>query len=234
MTKVIIDTDVGNEIDDIFAIAYLLASEKLEFKAVTIEPFTGSILYPGCSIEKANEISRELAEKVLELAGKKELSDKVYMGAEKYYKDAPLMTNPAVEAMADIVRKDPDTVIAAIGTPVNLALFLNIYPELACKTKVVWLGGNSLGYPNNHEFNFSQDIQAVRKLFDCCENLTVMPCKNIASNLSCPECELRENIGGSLLGDFLLERYKTPKDKTELLCRVCKDFMGYFSHCMSY
>lgn len=206
MVKIILDTDMGNEIDDMFALVYLLASTELELKALTIEPFTGSPVYPGVPLSKANDISYDLTMRILELSNRMELKDRVFKGAQTYYFEDPNRTNPAVEAMKDILIADPDTVIAAIGTPVNVSLLFNLYPELAKTTKVVWLGGNGLGYPTNKEFNFSQDLQAVRKLFSACSNLVVMPCKNIASNLACSEAELRRYVQGSLLGDFLIEQ----------------------------
>lgn len=204
--KIILDTDMGNEIDDMFALVYLLASKELELKALTIAPFAASPIYPGVSLAKANDISYDLTMKILELSSRMDLKNRVFRGAETYYYEDPSKTNPAVEAMQNILISAPDTVIAAIGTPVNVSLLFNLYPELAKTTKVVWLGGNGLGYPCNKEFNFSQDQEAVRKLYSSCRNLTIMPCKNVASNLACSQAELSWYLEGSVLGDFLIEQ----------------------------
>lgn len=212
MTKVVLDTDMGNEIDDMFALVYVLSSMELDLQAITIEPFSGSPLYPDASLSESIEISCLKTKKILEYANRNDLLDKVFPGAEKYYKDSQRESNSAVESMARILHEDMNTVIAAIGTPVNVALLFSLYPELAETTKVVWLGGNGLGYSSNREFNFSQDLEADRKLFSSCKNLTVIPCKNIASNLSCSEPELNLYLSGSVLGDYLLDQFVLFRD----------------------
>lgn len=73
--KVILDTDIANEVDDIFALCYLLGSpEDMELEAITIAPFSNSPYTKTSSLAEGIELSYRLAEKVLELTGKTEYS----------------------------------------------------------------------------------------------------------------------------------------------------------------
>ena len=49
---------------------------------------------------------------------------------------------------------------------------------------------------NNREFNFRQDVQAVREVYESKVKLTVIPCKNVASNLRTSIYELEHFLKG--------------------------------------
>ena len=60
--------------------------------------------------------------------------------------------------------------------------------------------------PNN--FNFKQDVQAVRNVFESKVKLTIIPCKNVASNLRTSIYELEHFLKGkSELCDYLCQRF---------------------------
>ena len=69
-------------------------------------------------------------------------------------------------------------------------------PEIINKIEVIWLGGNSFLADNNREFNFRQDVQAVREVYESKVKLTVIPCKNVASNLRTSIYELEHFLKG--------------------------------------
>ena len=90
----------------------------------------------------------------------------------------------------------------------NIALAIEKEPKVIDKIEVIWLGGHSLLQDNNDEFNFKQDIEADRILFNSKVNLTIIPCRNVASNLRTSIYELKhflENKGE--LCNYLLERF---------------------------
>lgn len=61
---------------------------------------------------------------------------------------------------------------------------------------------------NNLEFNFKQDISAVRIVFDSKVKLTVIPCRNVASNMRTSIYELEHFLKGkSELCDYLCQRF---------------------------
>ncbi len=82
---VILDTDTYNEIDDQFALAYLIKSdEKLNLQAIYAAPFYNHHSdSPGDGMEKSyHEIL-----KVLNLMGRREFEQVTYRGSETYLPD---------------------------------------------------------------------------------------------------------------------------------------------------
>lgn len=67
---------------------------------------------------------------------------------------------------------------------------------------------------NNREFNFEQDVQAIREVFESKVKLTVIPCKNVASNLRTSIYELEHFLKGkSELCDYLCKKFYDPEVK---------------------
>lgn len=51
--------------------------------------------------------------------------------------------------------------VVAIGAITNVASALLMRPEIKDRMVLVWLGGNSLEWPDNKEFNLFQDVAAA-------------------------------------------------------------------------
>ena len=118
------------------------------------------------------------------------------------------MTNDAVLKIIDVAMKNKKTYILAIGAITNIALAIIKEPKIIDKIEVVWLGGHELGYENNLEYNFKQDIKAVRAVFDSEVKLTVLPCNNVVSDLKISLDELKDNIGNkSDLCNYLIDKF---------------------------
>ena len=81
-------------------------------------------------------------------------------------------------------------------------------PKIIDKIEVIWLGGHSLLQNNNLEFNFRQDVSAVEIVFDSKVKLTIIPCKNVASNLRISIYELKHYLNDkSELCNYLIDRF---------------------------
>lgn len=73
---------------------------------------------------------------------------------------------------------------------------------------MIWLGGHEIGYADNNEYNFRQDIEADRIVFNSEVKLTILPCKNVVSSLKINVNTLREKIGNkSELCNYLIDRF---------------------------
>lgn len=210
--KVILDTDMYNEIDDQFALTYLMKSLNVfDLQAITIAPFSKSGYANTMTIEEGTEKSYETTLKILDMLDKKEYKDIVYKGATKYFKDYT-QTNEAVDKIIEIANKNDKTIILAIGAITNVALAISIAPEIINKIKVVWLGGNTFLTKDNSEFNFRQDIKAVQTLFDSGVELVVIPCRNVAANLSTTTYELEHYLSESTkLNKYLIDIFNKCK-----------------------
>lgn len=214
--KVILDTDMFNEIDDQFALTYLIKSlDVFDLEAITIAPFAKSGYANTMTIEEGTEKSYETTLKILDMLEKSEYKAKVYKGATKYFKDS-LESNEAVEKIIEIANKNEKTTILAIGAITNVALAIKKSPEIINKIKVVWLGGNTFLTKDNSEFNFRQDIKAVQTVFDSKVELVVIPCRNVASNLSTTIYELKH---------YLNEETELNKYLCDIFIKCKKSFM---------
>lgn len=220
--KVILDTDMFNEIDDQFALTYLIKSlDVFDLQAITIAPFSKSGYANTISIEEGTEKSYETTLKILDMLGKPEYKNLVYKGATKYSYESE-ESNEAVDKIIEIATKNDKTTILAIGAITNVALAIKKNPDIINKIKVVWLGGNTFLTKDNSEFNFRQDIRAVQTVFDSKVQLVVIPCRNVASNLSTTIYELKHYLNENTeLNKYLCDIFnkckktimKEPKDE---------------------
>ena len=135
-------------------------------------------------------------------------TNKVFKGSEDYIGNGYNENNDAVSKIIEIALKNDKTYIMAIGAITNIALAIKKAPEIIERIEVIWLGGNSLLQDNNQEFNFKQDIDAVRIVFDSKVKLTIIPCKNVASNLIISVQELNYYLKDkNELCNYLINRF---------------------------
>ena len=207
--NVILDTDISNEIDDQFALTYLIKSLKnINLEAITIAPCAKSRYSSIKSIEEGVNLSLEVASKILDMIGASKYKKKMYKGASKYFFESK-ESNLAVERIIEIARKNENTTIIAIGAITNVALALFHAPEILNKLEIIWLGGNSFLSEKNNEFNFRQDVEAVKYVFNSKVKLTVIPCRNVASALLTTTYELEHFIGKcGEIGKYLCQIFK--------------------------
>lgn len=210
--KVILDTDMYNEVDDQFALTYLLKSEDIfDLQAITIAPFFKSGYANTLTIEEGTEKSYETTLKILDMLNKKEYKAKVYKGATKYFKDSK-EDNEAVDKIIELAKVNDKITILAIGAITNVALAIKKSPDIVEKIKVVWLGGNSFLTKDNNEFNFKQDIKAVQTVFNSKVELVVIPCRNVASHLATTIYELEHYLKEETeLNKYLCEMFRNCK-----------------------
>ena len=196
-------TDLYNEIDDQIALAYVLKSkDALNLEAVTIAPFTKGEYNTKTSIDK----SYEVAKKVFKMCNEQN-NEIIFKGATEYFTNDSNQTNEAVNKIIQIAKKNDKTYILAIGCLTNVALVIKKYPKIISKISIIWLGTNFLFGPNQ-DFNFRQDVEAVKLVMNSGVDLTIMPCSPITSNLMTSIYELNAEIGNkSELCDYLCYKF---------------------------
>ncbi len=205
---VVLDTDAFNEIDDQYAISWLLrSSDKINLKALYAAPFHNELSSgPKDGMEKSyNEIF-----KLLKLAKREDMAENTYKGSDSYLIDektpviSPASQDLAQRAMAYSPEKP--LYVLAIGAITNVASALLINPAIAEKIVVVFLGGHGLDFTDNREFNMRQDVAGARVVYGSGCPLVVLPCVPVVSNLSTTEPELRSwLVGKGDLATYLAE-----------------------------
>ena len=200
---VVLDTDAFNEIDDQFAIAYLLrAGVGVRTAAIyAAHFFNDNAASPADGMEKSyGEIH-----KVLSLVG---TSVPVFRGSTGFLPDeaTPVRSAAAEDLAARAMHYSPahPLYVVAIGAITNVASALLLAPEIAENCVVVWLGGNARHFAHNREFNLSQDIAAARVVMQSGVPFVQLPCLGVvdAFTLSRPEIEYWL-LGKNPLADYL-------------------------------
>ena len=204
--NVILDTDTYNECDDQFALSYMLKNQDIfNVEAITVAPYSHKEYNE--SVKEGQEKSYQEILKICKWLNF-ETTDKVFKGSNDYIVNNYNEENDAVNKIIEIALKNDKTYIMAIGAITNIALAIKKEPKIIEKIDVIWLGGNSLLQDNNLEFNFKQDIDAVRIVFISKVKLTVIPCKNVASNLRTSLYELNHYLKDkSELCNYLIDRF---------------------------
>ena len=202
---VVLDTDAYNEIDDQFAISYLLRSkERLNTKAIYAAPFfNNNSTSPKDGMEKSYcEIL-----KLLSLLNEKV---EVFKGAENFLVDekTPAVSLAAKDLASRVKDYSPENplYVIAIGAITNIATAILLNPEVAENTVVIWLGGNALHYHDTKEFNLYQDIAAARVGMGSGVPLVQLPCMGVVSSFTVSKPELEFWLKGkNRLADYLAE-----------------------------
>ena len=203
--NIILDTDTYNECDDQFALSYLLKSQdRFNIEAITIAPYHHD---NNISIEEGTDKSYDEIIKICNWLNF-DCTDKVFKGSTDYMVNDYNEENDAVNKIIETAKRNDKTYILAIGAITNIAIAIKKEPKIIDKIEVIWLGGHSFFSKNNKEFNFRQDIEAVRTVFESKVKLTIIPCKNVASNLRTSIYELEHFLKGkSELCDYLCQRF---------------------------
>lgn len=202
---IILDTDTYNECDDQFALAYLLKyQDQFEIDAITVAPYHHD---HSISIEEGMNKSYEEIQKIGKWLNV-DLTNKVWKGATDYFKNDRNQENEAVNKIIEIVSHNEKTYILAIGAITNVALAIKKEPSIVEKIEVIWLGSHSFLKTKDKEFNMKQDVQAVKEVFSSKVALTVIPCRNVASNLRTSIYELEHFLKGkNPMCDYLCQRF---------------------------
>ncbi|MDF2773878.1 MAG: rihB [Geminicoccaceae bacterium] len=161
LTRVLLDTDANNELDDQHAIAYTLFSgDVFDVEAITVNRTRGG----GDAEMQALE-----AERITTLAGLRRVFP-VFRGANGSFAEiAPHVGKSSFDgasAVNEIIRQakagSPLTLLP-VGKLTNIALALKKDPSIASKVRIVWLGSN---YPEPGEYNQENDEGALQYVLD--------------------------------------------------------------------
>lgn len=179
---VIFDADIGDDIDDTWALGYLLRCPELDLKLVV-----GDNGKP--------EYRAKLFAKFLEVAGRTDVPVAVGIDVNpkkserqaEWVKDYDLKKYPgtvhrdAVQAIIDTVMKSPRPItIIAVGPVQNLAEALKCEPRIAQRARIVGMHGSvRVGYAGDKkisaEYNVKTDPGACQTVFTAPWDITITP-----------------------------------------------------------
>jgi purine nucleosidase len=206
---VILDTDIGTDIDDAYALAALMQRKDLELLGVTT--------VSGDAVARAR-----LAAKFLARAGGRWATVPVYAGtstATQYmkqaewaagFKSASLHESGAVEFMKKAIAARPGQVtLIAVGELTNVAALLQGNPGIAKNIKAISLMGGSVergyapGSKPEAEWNIKSNAKAAQVVFNSGVPLRVAPLDSTADLVVTPDMRAELFAQGSAITDAL-------------------------------
>lgn len=207
MIDAVLDTDTFNEIDDQFALSYLIRStERIRVRGLYAAPF-----FNQHSSGPADGMERSYQEilNLLRLAGRRDLEAVTFRGSERYLpSETEAVDSPAARALvAEAMAHTPEAplYVVAIGAITNVASAVLLEPAIRERIVIVWLGGHSFEWPNTEEFNMRQDVAAARVVFGCGAAVVQLPCMGVVSSFTTTGPELKEHLAGkNALCDYLV------------------------------
>lgn len=178
-TPVVLDTDIGGDIDDAFALALILDSPELDLQAVT-------------TVSGDAQARARIAAKMLWVAGRRGVPVAAGAGSApspmpqaqwaEGFTSPELLSEPAVALMKTAIdRGHGATVLMAIGPLTNVAALLREHPEEKQKIRRIVLMGGSIArgyYPNSgptNEYNIAADAAAAQTVFASGVPITMAP-----------------------------------------------------------
>lgn len=204
---VVLDTDAYNEIDDQYAIAYLLClGERVRVKAFHAAPF-----YNEKSASPQDGMNKSYDEilHILFLMGRDDLKNRVFKGSCAYMKsEQEPVLSPAQENLVRLAREhtpEEPLYVVAIGAITNVASALVAAPDITDKISLIWLGGHAFEWGDTAEFNLRQDIAAARVIFGSGVPLVQLPCMGVVEMARTTKPELEFWLKGkNPLCDYLV------------------------------
>lgn len=163
LTRVLLDTDANNELDDQHAIAYMLFSgDVFDVEGITVNRTRG-----GGDVE----LQAAEAERIVTLAGLRRVFPVIRGANGSFAEIAPHLGERSFDgkdAVDEIIKQARASgaqplVLIPVGKLTNVALALKKDPSIASKVRIVWLGSN---YPEPGEYNQENDEGAVQYVLD--------------------------------------------------------------------
>lgn len=181
-TPVILATDIGDDIDDTWALGFLLKSPELSLKLVATEygkaPYRAALL--GKFLEKTGHSD-------VPIAVGPDIEPRGQGGLAEWVKDYDLKSYPGkvhsdgVGAIIDVIMNSPQPVtLICIGPMRNVAAALEREPRIAQRARFVGMDGSvRVGYGGDKktsaEWNVKAEIAAAQKGLSAAWDITITP-----------------------------------------------------------
>lgn len=172
--SVIIDTDIGSDIDDTWALAVMLNDAFFDIKLVMT--VCEDVQYKSALVQKLAEIA---GKRIPVAAG---VATAIQCSAQSAWLDRqyPHTRTDFEEAFAATVENEPEIVVVELGPMTNLARIILKYPRLAPKLRIVaMIGAIRKGYVNQQspaeECNAALDPTAFRTVLQSGARVEIVP-----------------------------------------------------------
>lgn len=211
MTKVLLDTDIGTDVDDAVCLAYLLSHPDCELLGITTvtgeaekRASLASVLcqaagkeipiYPGASHPMQGEQRQPFAQQAAALP--------------RWPHQTSFPLNQAVDFLADTIRSQPgEVILLTVGPLTNAGLLFSKYPDVAeLLAGFVMMGGsfgNDPALEGRIEWNVAGDLMASEITYKAPVRLHRSLGLNVTQKVMMTADEVREKFKSPLLRPVL-------------------------------
>jgi purine nucleosidase len=211
MTKVLLDTDIGTDVDDAVCLAYLLSHPDCELLGITT--VTGEAvkraslasalcqaagrdipIYPGADLPMRGEQRQPIAQQAAALP--------------RWSHEVDFPKGQAVDFLADTIRSNPGEVtLLTVGPLTNAGLLFSAHPDVAALLEdLVMMGGNfdeTGPEAQRVEWNVAGDPLASEIVYGTAVRLHRSLGLNVTQKVVMPADEVREKFTAPLLRPVL-------------------------------
>lgn len=233
--RILIDTDIGDDVDDAFAVALALVSPEIEVAGITtvFKNTAARAEIALALLEKYNRYDVPVfAGCAHSLGGKNDADEIPCQHGVIPTKEWGIQQGNAVDFMIDEVQKDPELRIVGIGAMTNIARAFLKAPEVMKKSHLVLMGGAyDRVYP---EWNILCDPEAAKIVLESEADVTIAGL-DITAKLALGEVELARIHGcQSPQAEFLAELmdvwyeksgFVVLHDPLMIACLICPELL---------
>ncbi len=209
--RAVLDTDTYNEVDDQFALSYMMLSpEVYDVRGIYAAPFFNKRSNsPGHGMELSYG-------EILHVLGSMGISPDglVYKGSDRILTstDDPVDSPAARHLIAEAMSSSPEDplYVIAIGAITNVASALLLEPAIHDRVVVVWLGGHRLQVEKERslDFNTMGDLVGANFIYECGIPLIQISCWGVTSHLTTTVPELETYLlGKNKICDELIDTF---------------------------
>lgn len=202
MQNIIVDTDLCNEIDDPYALAYALCSTKLNILAITLCPH--QVSFQSQSIEEGMMDSYLEAKRLCRLSGKAKTP--IFKGSLNFLSRGGVKDNEAVNKLIEICMKKRKTTVVCLGTLTNIAVAILKQPKIVDKIEIVWLGTKNLLQETFTDSNYVKDKTAFDVVMKSNVAISVMP-SYVGKFNATSIYEVKDHVAVNPLGKHLYDLF---------------------------
>ncbi len=200
----IIDTDLCNDVDDAFALAYVLSTPEINLELVSLAPFSAN--FKRLSLKDAMIDAELEAKRIFMKFDKKDFSI-IKRGSTDFLPAEGGLSSPASEEIIRIAKKNKHTTFIAIAPLTNLASALLKEPKIAKKLDVVFLGTQHIFNDKFTDFNYSKDKRAFEIVAKSGVNFTIIPSSSVKQIVT-SIYEARAHLCVNKVGRYLYQTLK--------------------------